>query len=52
MLDQNGNVCEYDGYAINPSEYKSSEKTLEELQKEAEALYDEIMRMHSEDEST
>ena len=41
--DPDGNVCEYDGYIIDPSKYISSGKTMKELQAEAEALRESIM---------
>lgn len=49
MLDQNGNVCEYDGYAIDPSRYESSGKTPEELKAEAEALRKRLLKKTTKD---
>ena len=43
MVDRNGNVCEYDGYAIDPEKFVPSGKTREELKAEAEALRKKLL---------
>ena len=47
MMDKNGVICEYDGHVIDLSGKAMTQKTLDEIKAEQEALFQRLMGKYS-----
>ena len=51
MMDKNGVICEYDGHVIDLSGKAMTQKTLDEIKAEQEALFQRLMGKYSKEKA-